>query len=357
MDNQNPFLASESHGPEHEDSQEVLAERAIADAGQSQAMYNYNQKLLEQKERELIESIALNYGRIREVERELGNVQLQLKLTSGPKKHALELLRKKIEAQNERVAYVRTRHTAAKAAYERLDAELKQEEAVKDQLCSELNTLVQQAAKAQMEKLEELKANLECLYSGIIPTQATTVQRNRQQQIQTAPTVQPQQQQELAATSGPQQQAEACPSGTATATSQIAAASTASTAAPTASGAPAADEEQEKQRLRQEQERQEQERRAAEERQKREAEAATARSRHVSLASTGVAPAGTAGPQRGAGATAGAPSRHNGTGAGSGAGAGGSGGGAGPRPKVQNGGLSASAATAASKQRFTGFDT
>ncbi len=41
--------------------------------------------------------------------------------------------------------------------YERLDAELKQEEAAKDQLCSELNTLVQQAAKAQLDKLEELK--------------------------------------------------------------------------------------------------------------------------------------------------------------------------------------------------------
>ncbi|EFJ48043.1 hypothetical protein VOLCADRAFT_91207 [Volvox carteri f. nagariensis] len=157
MDLQNPFLRAEDPGVGHEDSQEVLAEQAIANAGQSQAMYNYNQKLLEQKERELMESIALNYGRIREVERELGNLQLQLKLTSGPKKHALELLRKKIETQNERVAYVRAKHTAAKATFDRLDAELKQEEAVKDQLCGELNTLVQQAAKAQLDKLEELK--------------------------------------------------------------------------------------------------------------------------------------------------------------------------------------------------------
>ncbi len=60
-------------------------------------------------------SIALNYGRIRGVERELGNLQLQLKLTSGPKKHALELLRRKIETQNERVASVRAKHTVAKA--------------------------------------------------------------------------------------------------------------------------------------------------------------------------------------------------------------------------------------------------
>ncbi|GLI71667.1 hypothetical protein VaNZ11_016947, partial [Volvox africanus] len=303
MDSQNPFLVPESHGAEHEDSQEVLAERAIADAGQSQAMYNYNQKLLEQKERELMESIALNYGRIREVERELGNLQLQLKLTSGPKKHALELLRKKIEAQNERVAYVRSRHTAAKATYERLDAELKQEEAAKDQLCSELNTLVQQAAKAQLDKLEELKATLEGLYSGIMPPQAAA-QRNRQQQVQAAAAVQQQQQQqqELGATSGQQPQpGEACPSGAATTTpTTTTTGQTAASAAgaATASGAPAADEGQQEQlRLRQEQERQEQERqeqerRAAEERRRWEAEAAMARSRHVSLGSTAPGVAG-----------------------------------------------------------------
>ncbi len=45
MDTQNPFHVTEKHDGEHEDSQEVLAERAIADAGQSQAMSNYNQKV------------------------------------------------------------------------------------------------------------------------------------------------------------------------------------------------------------------------------------------------------------------------------------------------------------------------
>lgn len=58
--------------------------------------------------------IAKNYGRIREVERELANLQFQLKLTAGPKKHALELLRRKIEDQNDKVVYVRKQHTAAK---------------------------------------------------------------------------------------------------------------------------------------------------------------------------------------------------------------------------------------------------
>lgn len=37
------------------------------------------------------------------------------RLTAGPKKHALELLRKKIEIQNEKVASVRAKHTVAKA--------------------------------------------------------------------------------------------------------------------------------------------------------------------------------------------------------------------------------------------------
>ena len=40
--------------------------------------------------------IAKNYSRIKDVERELAQLQLQLKLTAGPKKHALEHLRKKV---------------------------------------------------------------------------------------------------------------------------------------------------------------------------------------------------------------------------------------------------------------------
>lgn len=48
------------------------------------------------------------------VEQELAGLQLDLKLTSGPKKSALELLRKKIELQNDNVVLARGKHNTAK---------------------------------------------------------------------------------------------------------------------------------------------------------------------------------------------------------------------------------------------------
>ena len=48
------------------------------------------------------------------VERELAGLQLDLKLTSGPKKSALELLRRKIEMQNENVVMARGKFQAAR---------------------------------------------------------------------------------------------------------------------------------------------------------------------------------------------------------------------------------------------------
>ena len=50
------------------------------------------------------------------MERELAGLQLQLKLTSGPKKSALELLRKKIELQNDKVVLSRGKYQAARKA-------------------------------------------------------------------------------------------------------------------------------------------------------------------------------------------------------------------------------------------------
>ncbi|GFR45933.1 hypothetical protein Agub_g7395, partial [Astrephomene gubernaculifera] len=243
------FSASLPDGHDHGESEEVIREQALAESGQSQAMYNYSQKLMERKERELMESIAKNYGRIREVERELGNLQLQLKLTAGPKKLALEVLRRKIEEQNERVAYVRAKHTTAKATYERLDAELKQEEAAKEQLCQELNMLVQQAARAQMDKLEQLKTQLESLYAGVLP--GDVAQPQQQPSSPAGPSG------SAAAGAGAQAQQNATGSGAAS-----------------AGPAPAAEpESQQQQQQRQEQERQEQERK------RQEAEAAERRRR------------------------------------------------------------------------------
>lgn len=58
-------------------------------------------------------SIAKNYSHIKNVEVQLAQLQLQLNLTSGPKKSVLEMLRKKIEAKNEQVAIARQRFLSA----------------------------------------------------------------------------------------------------------------------------------------------------------------------------------------------------------------------------------------------------
>ena len=58
--------------------------------------------------------IANNYTRIKDVERELSGLQMQLKLSTGPKKSALMMIRKKIEVQNERVLAARDRQRAAR---------------------------------------------------------------------------------------------------------------------------------------------------------------------------------------------------------------------------------------------------
>lgn len=50
-----------------------------------------------------------NYTRIKGVEKELANMQFELKLAAGPKRSALEMLRKKIEQQNEHVVKARGR--------------------------------------------------------------------------------------------------------------------------------------------------------------------------------------------------------------------------------------------------------
>ena len=77
---------------------------------------------------------------------------LQVRLTSGPKRHALEMMRSKIEQQNERVVSARQRHAVAKQAFMLLDEELQREEEAKERLCSELNMLIQQSAELQVRR-------------------------------------------------------------------------------------------------------------------------------------------------------------------------------------------------------------
>ena len=106
-------------------------------------------QVIEEKERELVDCIAQNYSKLKGkflgpantlyeqptlllpeaewtegsliavglysgVERELAGLQLDLKLTSGPKKSALELLRRKIEMQNENVVLARGKFQTAR---------------------------------------------------------------------------------------------------------------------------------------------------------------------------------------------------------------------------------------------------
>lgn len=58
-------------------------------------------------------NIAKHSSHIRNVEAQLQQLQLQLNLTSGPKKSALEMLRKKIEAKNEEVVLARNKFLSA----------------------------------------------------------------------------------------------------------------------------------------------------------------------------------------------------------------------------------------------------
>ena len=70
-------------------------------------------------------SIAKNYSHIKNVEAQLAQLQSQLNLTTGPKKSALEMLRKKIEAKNEQVVAARQKFVSAQkvSAVERVPIE------------------------------------------------------------------------------------------------------------------------------------------------------------------------------------------------------------------------------------------
>lgn len=114
--------------------------------------------------------IQENYSKIRDVERELENLTLELKLTAGPKKAALEHLRKKIELATERIRAAKLKEDQAKKAWEAAAQVVKDEEEIKKKLCDDLNQLVQESTNTQITRLEELKRRLECLN----PSRAST---------------------------------------------------------------------------------------------------------------------------------------------------------------------------------------
>ncbi|KAF6160388.1 hypothetical protein GIB67_019157, partial [Kingdonia uniflora] len=114
--------------------------------------------------------IEENYSRIRDVERELANLTFEVKLTAGPKKAALEHIRKKIEMSTEKIRLAKLKEEQARKAWEESSKAIKDEEAIKQQLCEDLNQLVQESSNTQFSRLEELKRRLEAMN----PSRAST---------------------------------------------------------------------------------------------------------------------------------------------------------------------------------------
>ncbi|KAK6117560.1 hypothetical protein DH2020_048688 [Rehmannia glutinosa] len=107
--------------------------------------------------------IEENYSKIRDVERELSNLTMEMKLTAGPKKAALEHMRKKIEMSTERIRLAKLKEEQAKKAWEAAAKAVQDEEAIKQKLCEDLNNLVQESSNSQLSRLEELKRRLEAM--------------------------------------------------------------------------------------------------------------------------------------------------------------------------------------------------
>ncbi|OWM79494.1 uncharacterized protein LOC116206392 isoform X1 [Punica granatum] len=123
----------------------------------------YTEKIIEEEQLQLKKYIEENYSKIRGVERELANLTMEMKLTAGPKKAALELLRKKIESSTERIHVAKQKEEQARKVWEAASKALQDEEAIKQKLCEDLNNLVQESSNSQFSRLEELKRRLEAL--------------------------------------------------------------------------------------------------------------------------------------------------------------------------------------------------
>ncbi|XP_042060654.1 uncharacterized protein LOC121804980 [Salvia splendens] len=123
----------------------------------------YTEKIIEDEQLQLRKYIEENYSKIRDVERELANLSMEMKLTAGPKKAALEHLRKKIEMSTERIRLAKVKEEQAKKAWEAAAKEVQDEEASKQKLCDDLNNLVQESSNSQLARLEELKRRMESL--------------------------------------------------------------------------------------------------------------------------------------------------------------------------------------------------
>ncbi|OEL15564.1 hypothetical protein BAE44_0023417 [Dichanthelium oligosanthes] len=142
----------------------------------------YTEKVILEEQLQLKKYIQENYSKIRDVEKELENLTFEMKLTAGPKKAALEHLRKKIEISTEKIRLAKVKEEQAKKAWEAAAQVVKDEEDAKQRLCDDLNHLVQESAATQYTRLEELKKRLESInpsrvsgdVSGVNTTQHAT---------------------------------------------------------------------------------------------------------------------------------------------------------------------------------------
>ncbi|KAJ9139949.1 hypothetical protein P3X46_030640 [Hevea brasiliensis] len=130
----------------------------------------YTEKIIEEEQLQLKRYIEENYSKIRDVERELANLTMEMKLTAGPKKAALEHMRKKIEISTERIRAAKLKEEQARKVWEAASKAVKDEEEIKQKLCEDLNQLVQESSNSQFSRLEELKRRLEALN----PSRAST---------------------------------------------------------------------------------------------------------------------------------------------------------------------------------------
>ncbi|KAL9266566.1 hypothetical protein AKJ16_DCAP22926 [Drosera capensis] len=126
----------------------------------------YTEKIIEEEKLQLRRYIEENYSKIRDVEKELANLSLEVKLTAGSKNAAFEHMRKKIEIQNEKIRAAKLKEEQARKVWEAASKVVQEEEAVKQQLCDDLNKLVQESSNTQYSRLEELKRRLEALNPG-----------------------------------------------------------------------------------------------------------------------------------------------------------------------------------------------
>ncbi|KAL1813848.1 hypothetical protein DCAR_0626231 [Daucus carota subsp. sativus] len=134
------------------------------------SVVSYTEKIIEEEQLQLRKYIEENYTKIRDVEKELTNLNLEMKLTAGPKKAALEHLRKKIEMSTEKIRLAKLREEQARKVLEEATKAVKDEEAIKQNLCEDLNRLVQESNNTQFARLGELKRRLEALNPARSPT-------------------------------------------------------------------------------------------------------------------------------------------------------------------------------------------